>query len=219
MSAGTGQSPPPTQRRASKGTTAKEEQILAGARQVFMEHGFEGASIDEITRVAGVSKPTLYRYFPDKRHLYAAIFARECDRHAAELFPADLDGADIAEVLRRIGRSYLELLLSPAAQGAFRVSISDAQRFPELSRAFYRAGPGRGTDLLQGILAAHIAKGELEIDDLPLAAAQFLELAKSDLFYKKALSIIDTVTPEEIERVVSGAVRVFLRAYGTQQRG
>lgn len=218
MSARKEKDPPRAERRTTKRAAAKEEQILAGARQVFMQHGFEGAAIDEIARVAGVSKPTLYRYFPDKRHLYAAIFARECDRHAAELFPADLDGGAIDEVLRRIARSYLNLLLSPAAQGAFRVSIGDAQRFPELSRAFYHAGPGRGTVLLQKILAAHVATGELEIDDLPLAAAQFLELSKSDLFYKNALSIIDDVTPEEIERVVAGAVEVFLRAYGTQPR-
>jgi len=53
--------------------TSKRRQILDGARKVFMDLGFDGASMGEIARSAGVSKGTLYVYFADKSRLFEAI--------------------------------------------------------------------------------------------------------------------------------------------------
>jgi len=197
-------------------SVAKQEEILDAARQVFMERGFEGASIDEIVRISGVSKPTLYRYFPDKRRLYSAIFTRECDRYAPQLFPPELAAAEVAEALEQIARLYLERLLSPEAQSAFRVAVGDALLFPDLAHAFYAAGPARGARHLEQLLSKFVARGDLEIDDIPLAAAQFLELCKADQFYKKVFGMIETPAPEEIGRITKGAVTVFMRAYSAQ---
>lgn len=202
--------------RPSARAVAKQEEILDAARQVFMERGFEGASIDEIVRISGVSKPTLYRYFPDKRDLYSAIFTRECDRYALQLFPPELAAAEVAEALEQIARLYLERLLSPEAQSAFRVAVGDARLFPDLAHAFYAAGPARGARHLEQLLSKFVARGDLEIDDIPLAAAQFLELCKADQFYKMVFGMIDAPTQEEIDRVAKGAVKVFMRAYGAQ---
>lgn len=218
MTADSGETAGHADEQASARARAKREQILDGARRVFMDRGFEGASIDEIVRVSGVSKPTLYRYFPDKKHLYAAIFIRESDRYAAHLFPPELEEADVAEALEQIARRLLARIMSPEAQSAFRVAIGDAQLFPDLAHAFYAAGPGRGTRLLERLLATFVARGDLAIDDIPLAAAQFLELCKADQFLKQVFGIIDTPEPEDIDRVVKGAVDVFLRAYGAAKR-
>ena len=194
----------------------KEAQILTGARSVFIEHGFEGASIDEIARAAGVSKPTLYRYFADKRSLYSAIVTQECDLYAQQLFPLDLDRMEVRPALERVARQYLELILSDKALGAFRVTIGDAQRFPALARAFYAAGPGQGARRLSDILQSFVDRGDLDIPDVPLAAFQFIELCKADAFYKRVFGLIEDVTPEARERVQKGAVDMFLRAYGTR---
>ena len=51
----------------------KVEQVLAGAHDVFMAEGYEGANVDAIAKAAGVSKATLYSYFPDKKSLFAAV--------------------------------------------------------------------------------------------------------------------------------------------------
>ena len=56
----------------------KWDQVLDGARTVFMRDGFEGASVDDIVREAGVSKATLYSYFPDKRLLFIEVAKIEC---------------------------------------------------------------------------------------------------------------------------------------------
>ena len=57
--------------------SSKRRQILDGARKVFMDLGFDGASMNEIARSAGVSKGTLYVYFADKNRLFEAIVERE----------------------------------------------------------------------------------------------------------------------------------------------
>ncbi len=70
----------------------KFDQVLDGARKVFMADGFEGASVDEIARVAAVSKATLYSYFPDKRLLFMEVARTECQRQAAHA----MDSIDMA---------------------------------------------------------------------------------------------------------------------------
>jgi AcrR family transcriptional regulator len=62
--------------------SAKRRQIVQGARAVFLERGFDAASMSDIARAAGVSKGTLYVYFADKEQLFEAIVREECLVHA-----------------------------------------------------------------------------------------------------------------------------------------
>jgi AcrR family transcriptional regulator len=192
----------------------KARQILAGAREAFLELGFEGASVDAIARRAGVSKGTIYNYFPDKTAIFAAFVEGICQDQAQAAFGLDELDHGIEASLRRLCRRYVEFLLTPLAQNAFRVAVAEAQRFPDLGRAFYDSGPDLGVRRLTQFLAVARDRGELEIDDLDLAAHQLSELCKADLFYKRLLSVKRTVQAEEIERVADGAAQTFLRAYG-----
>src|SRR3954453_21355599 len=82
--------------------SSKRRQILDGARKVFMNLGFDGASMGEIARSAGVSKGTLYVYFADKNRLFEAIVEQEQLEQGKELF--NLDPARDAETtLREFG--------------------------------------------------------------------------------------------------------------------
>jgi len=67
---------------------ARRRQLLQAAHQVFVAHGYHGASMDEIAEVALVSKPVLYQHFPGKRELYLALL----DSHLAD-FSRQLDDA------------------------------------------------------------------------------------------------------------------------------
>ena len=62
----------------------KLAQVIEGARSVLIAKGFEGASVDDIAREAGISKATMYRYFPDKTALFAAVMNQECTRQMSE---------------------------------------------------------------------------------------------------------------------------------------
>src|SRR5437773_7135185 len=89
--------------------SAKRRQILDGARKVFMDLGFDGASMGEIARSAGVSKGTLYVYFADKNRLFEAIVEEEMLDQQKVAFNFDPE-RDVATTLRQFGRAYIELL-------------------------------------------------------------------------------------------------------------
>ncbi|WP_223424282.1 TetR/AcrR family transcriptional regulator [Tateyamaria pelophila] len=189
-------------------------QVLEGARQVFMADGFEGASVDDIARQANVSKATLYSYFPDKRLLFMEVANQECARQSQ----AAIDNIDMnappRQVLSQAGRHFLRFITSKFGQQVFRICVAESDRFPEIGRAFYRSGPERMRAEMAEYFVGSIARGELVIDDLTLAADQFGELCKADLWPRLMFGVIASVTEADIERVVDGAVETFLARYG-----
>lgn len=193
----------------------KFDQVLDGARHVFMHDGFEGASVDEIARVANVSKATLYSYFPDKRLLFMEVATTECQRQARNA----LDKIDVAaeprEVLTQTGLHFLRFITSDFGQRIFRICVAESDRFPELGQKFYSSGPA----VFRAEMAAYFrqaeARGELQMDDHVLAADQFGELCKADVWPRLIFGVIKTVSDAEIQRVVENAVNTFMARYGT----
>src|SRR4051794_40269549 len=102
--------------------SAKRRQILEGARQVFLGHGFDGASMGEIAKAACVSKGTLYVYFDSKEALFEALIIEERRSLAEVLFQLDADGPDPRSVLRRLGLSFLQMMVRTEQPGFKRSS-------------------------------------------------------------------------------------------------
>ena len=192
----------------------KYDQVLQGARSVFMADGFEGASVDEIARVAAVSKATLYSYFPDKRLLFMEVANAECARQSAEA----IDNIDMAAppraVLGQAGRHFLRFLTSTFGQQIFRICVAESDRFPEIGQSFYKTGP----EVMRAEMVAYFqeaeARGELRIEDKVLAADQFGELCKADVWARLIFGVSKSVGDVEIARVVDGAVETFMARYG-----
>lgn len=193
----------------------KYKQVLDGARQVFMRDGFEGASVDDIARAAGVSKATLYSYFRDKRLLFSEVARGECKRQA-DAAVAQIDrSAPPAEVLRQAGRHMLRFFLSPYGLAVYRIAVAESERFPELGRAFYLSGPKLAQEAMTDYFAEAAAAGLLVIPDPVLAANQFSELCRAELFPRYLFGMQTSFTEAEIDRVVDGAVQMFMARYGT----
>lgn len=193
----------------------KLDQVLAGAREVFMADGYEGASVDEIARVAGVSKATLYSYFPDKRLLFMEVADIECARQSRDaLDNINIDAAP-KDVLGQAGRHYLRFITSTFGQQMFRLCVAESDRFPELGQRFYNSGPAVVRREMAHYFQVAISRGELKIEDPQLAADQFSELCKAELWPRLMFGVIASVSEEQIERVVDGAVEMFLARYGT----
>lgn len=205
---------------ADIGSTAKVrkgrkfDQVLAGARDVFLAQGFEGASVDDIARAAGVSKATLYSYFPDKRLLFMEVATAECCRQSDQaLTEIDLT-APPQEVLEQAGHHFLTFILSDFGLSIFRICVAESDRFPDLGKQFYNSGPAVMQKTLVGYLQAAVGRKELQIEDFEMAAAQFGELCKADLWIKRIFNIKSAVTSTEIDHSVACAVDTFLARYG-----
>jgi AcrR family transcriptional regulator len=189
-------------------------QVLEGARQVFMADGFEGASVDDIAKAANVSKATLYSYFSDKKLLFLQVASAECERQAGEAIEKIDRSAPPRVVLDQVGRHFLRFLTSTFGVQVFRICVAETDRFPELGRQFYASGPGAMRAEMVAYFEAAIARGEMAVEDKPLAADQFAELCKADIWARLVFGVSSAVSDAEIDRIVAGAVDVFMARYG-----
>lgn len=192
----------------------KFDQVLAGAREVFMRDGFEGANVDDIAKAARVSKATLYRYFPDKRLLFMEMAQLECQLQADHVMQTIDMSAPIADVLRDVCRQIVDFIMSDFGRSIFRICVGESSRFPELGQKFYASGPAMVRDRLIGLLESGMASHQLAIEDLNLAADQLTQLCKADLFDRMVFNISESFTPTEKDRIVNGAVTTFMARYG-----
>jgi AcrR family transcriptional regulator len=192
----------------------KFDQVLEGARKVFMADGFEGASVDDIARAAGVSKATLYSYFPDKRFLFMEVARLECQRQAETAITRMQMSGAARDVLFEAASHMVRFFLSKLGRQTYRIAVAESERFPEIGRAFYTSGPTLARQALTDYFRRCIAAGTLVIDDIDLAADQFIELCKASLHVQMMMGIKTDFTDAEIDRVIRGAVEAFLARYG-----
>ena len=196
----------------------KYDQVLAGARDVFLTDGFEGASVDDIARAASVSKATLYSYFPDKRLMFMEVARVECllqaDRAIAEIDTT----ATVDRVLRAAATKMVEFITSDFGQRIFRICVAESERFPALGQEFYDSGPALIRHQLVYYFKIAIQRGELQIEELELAADQFHALCKAGFVDRLAFTQARTFSVEVKDRVIDGAVKTFLARYGVTGR-
>lgn len=191
----------------------KWDQILEGAGEVFAAEGFGGASVDEIARRAGISKATMYRYFPDKAAIFNAYVRRELVRQTEHLLAIDLDHGTLQQALTQVARGYIAFKLSSFARSIYRIAVSESERFPEIGQAFFESGPDEARRRLAPVLAAAMARGELAEGDPDVAAFQFFELCKAKLFYRSLFCRECDASDAAIHSQAELATRIFLKAY------
>jgi AcrR family transcriptional regulator len=192
--------------------SSKRRQILDGARKVFMDLGFDGASMGEIARAAGVSKGTLYVYFADKNRLFEAIVEQESLEQAQVAFNFDPE-RDAETTLRDFGHAYIQLLCRPGGGSAIRTVMAIAERMPDVGRRYYERVLENTIRRLAFYLDAQVKTRNLAIDDCELAASQFMLTCQASLFLPFIFQAAPAPSPEQITTVVESATRMFLAAY------
>ncbi|HEY2611787.1 MAG TPA: TetR/AcrR family transcriptional regulator [Reyranella sp.] len=198
---------------AELGDGQKRLQIIDGARAMFLAQGFDGASMGEIARKAGVSKGTLYVYFDSKEDLFQVVAHEECLAQAEQVFQLDPADHDVSAVLARLGTAFVKFLCQPSRLAAVRTVMSISERMPDIGRKFYETGPAVGIGRVAAYIEAQRAAGVLDVEDTEVAAAQFLESCTATLV--KPMLFGFGVVPDQtrIDHVVGIAVRLFLAAY------
>jgi AcrR family transcriptional regulator len=192
--------------------SAKRRQIMDGAHKVFMDLGFDGASMGEIARAAGVSKGTLYVYFADKSQLFSAIVEREAIEQGR--FTFDLSpGRDAETTLREFGQAYIGILCRPQGGSAIRTVMAIAERMPDVGRHYFGHVINRTIRELAAYLDSEVAARRLSIDDTMLAAEQFMLACQASLFLPFILQAAPAPSRAEISKVVDSATKMFLAAY------
>jgi AcrR family transcriptional regulator len=191
----------------------KCRQVTEAAEQLFLAQGYGAVSMDQVARKAGVSKATLYAYFPSKDALFAQIVASKGYDNPLgdELFPAEV--TDLRATLEAIGLRILEYMLRERTLAIYRIALAESARFPELGRAFYENGPKRFSLRFAAWLQQLQAQGLVEVEDVMLATQQFMALMRSGVFFRRSLTIPPEASAEEMARTVRAAADTFLKAF------
>lgn len=193
----------------------KNQSILQAASDLFMEKGFDGTSMDEVAKRAGVSKQTVYSHFSSKEQLFSASISRVIH----DYFPESACEDDVIHTvegdLRQICEQFTRLLVSEDAISMFRLlaTAASTEGGNTLARLFWEAGPEEMIDRLSRFLAGWAEKGELQITDPAEAAITLISLIKGQYHFKLAIGLDMTISEEIIQNHAQRCADLFLKIY------
>jgi TetR/AcrR family transcriptional regulator, mexJK operon transcriptional repressor len=195
----------------------KHREILKAGMAAFVSRGYDGTSMEEIATRAGVSKQTVYKHFADKERLFSEIVLSTTDRveDVLTLVLGTLaDTRDLRKDLQVLGRRFLSALMQPELLKLRRLVIANADRMPELGRAWYQNGFERVLAALATSFRRLTEKGLLRIDDPDHAASHFAGILLWIPVNEAMFTGNDKPkSAAELDRIADRAVLAFLAAY------
>ncbi|QAY95961.1 hypothetical protein CWB41_09675 [Methylovirgula ligni] len=201
-------------RRVPRGEKRRDE-IAAVAESVFLELGFNDATMQIVASRAGASKETLYRHFGSKEGLFSEVVRGRSERIYRSVEREIGQRNDPREVLRQLGFNLLNMLLNEDPLCFFRIVIAEVQRTPELGRIFFEQGPHQLMKDVAAYLEYATGEGLLNCSEPALAARLFLgSVVANRHIIKLLVPDFEEITEEVIRHHVDAAVSMFLAAYG-----
>jgi AcrR family transcriptional regulator len=196
-----------------------EERILDAAGRVFLEHGFQGASVDEIADAASAGKPTIYARFPNKQALFTAVVERLVRRNTS-LYALSCAGDSIEQRLDALAVIILTRVLASEIVGLIRVAVAEARRFPDLATSVSCMGRQRQIEAVASVFAELAATDAIGTspafapDKLTETARRFLDLVVLPMLVRALFGEDLTTLRVEIEPHAARSVDFFLAACG-----
>lgn len=195
----------------------KREQILAAARRLFLQHGFAATSTDAIKAEAGVSKETLYRYYPSKEALFADVLRQLTLEHLPQPLQVEraglhLQGREaVRAVLLMLAQELVSIMMQPEYLALLRVVVAESARFPHLGAMFREAVPEPSLVYLATLLAQMREQGLVAEAHDDAAARMFLGAILTYALLDGLLTADGMPHPPDSQRLTA-LVEVFLGA-------
>ncbi|MBW4670101.1 MAG: TetR/AcrR family transcriptional regulator [Cyanomargarita calcarea GSE-NOS-MK-12-04C] len=186
----------------------KVEQILSGAMQEFLKHGFAGTSMDRVAQAAGVSKATVYNHFQDKEGLFKTLIEQLAQEKFQSAFGRQPLQGEPRIVLRQLIASALQGMICDEQHQAFvRVLIGESGRFPELAQTWVQHIMKPTIAILCKYMTDH---PELDIPD-PEATARIMIGALVHFMMTQEMLHGKEIIPMESDRMIDALTHLMLR--------
>jgi TetR/AcrR family transcriptional regulator, mexJK operon transcriptional repressor len=200
-------------RPPAKQAAARLDKILNIAADIFLQEGFDRASVAAIARIAGSSKETLYSRYPTKEELFEAVISRKTEILLKKFSRVLVQNQPVEKVLEHYGRNLLDFMLLPEMQRLNRTLIACAPQFPELAVDFWRICPEREEEQLAVYLETQVAAGTLMIAEPRKAAEMFFSLCLGQFLVHAHMAVRTPPKTAERNAHIREAVYMFLCAY------
>lgn len=188
--------------------------LLAAAAVIFFEQGYAATRIDDIIERTGGSKRNIYSEFGNKEGLFAAIVSDQAGRALKTLSIDNPEGQELRDMLLNFGLQLIDIYMSPALLGVYRIAVTEHARFPDLVRQFYELGPGLASRTLADVLAAAQTRGEIGACDSLTAADHFVGMIRGNVHLQVVLGIRSPPKAKERSALTMSAVDIFLNGVG-----
>jgi AcrR family transcriptional regulator len=186
--------------------------MLQAAANIFMEQGFEAASMEAVAKAAGISKKTIYAFVETKEQLFEEVMKAHVaaqDRPRPDASPTTVAAVEdaLADFLSRLAH----FILGPFAVGLFRLTIAESERFPHIAQTFYREGALRSVHQLEDWLQLQHQKGLLDLEDVHEGAVMLTSMVILEPLRAAALGVAPLPGHDAMEKRAHTAARIFVR--------
>ena len=187
----------------------RHEELLDRALELFLEKGFELATIDAIAASVGMTKRTMYARYADKSALFRAAVQRAIDRWIVPIEALKAAESDNLETtLRAVARIRMSNAISPAGLRLQRIINAESYRFPEIFSLAYEQGMRPTIEFLADLLRRHAKAGTINITKPEIAATAFLSMVVGGP--TRAIVWGGAVDESALEERIRFCVRLFL---------
>ncbi|MET3432925.1 AcrR family transcriptional regulator [Herbaspirillum seropedicae] len=194
-------------------TAERRDAILAAAAEVFLEEGFEGASMAGISARIGGSKGTLYSYFKSKEELFVAVTHEQAKKQMEPALAAlEKDTGDLQKTLQVFGEKAVSFLCQESTLQTHRMIVAESGR-SDIGRRFHESGPKLGMERIAAFLSRQMQAGRLKQADPMLATLQLCALLDCETVKPMMLGLESAISRPRMKRMVGRAVETFLAAY------
>ena len=194
----------------------KRRAVVQAATALFLQQGYLGTSMDQIATVAAVSKPTVYKFFPDKEQLFTSIVLETLDQ-AGDPFRAELQSlaetGDLATDLRQLARQYLATVTGPGVLRLRRLVIGASHQVPAVAQAYYERAPEQTIRALADCFQRLASRGLLKLTDPLVAASHFAFLVLGRVLDKSLFYPDRPFSDAELTAYADAGATAFLAAY------
>ena len=185
---------------------ARRHAFLLAAREVFLEQGFEEASVNDVVRRAGGSLATLYAQFGNKEGLFLAVAQDQHERFVQAITPECVDHLSLEDGLQAIGERYLAALLTRDNLAFFRIIVGEGRKFPQLLQRYIATGADKVRAVVVDFLKSHAR----QIENPEMVASYFLDLMRSRHQYRALADETYGLSDKDLTQHARTAVWFFL---------
>jgi TetR/AcrR family transcriptional repressor of mexJK operon len=205
-----------TVKRAPKKSKPRSDAILRAAMRLFLERGYLATTMDDVARLAQVTKQTVYTHYQSKEQLFTSMLNALCNRDMPSPLQFDAQNVPVETMLENIGLIVLNTITSPEGLGATRLVIAESAQHPELAKLYYTRGTKQLVKLLTEFVAIQQKRKAICVANPESAASYFLAMLKGQYYVRMILRVKPAPTKKQCEEHVREVVRIFMHLYGTK---
>jgi AcrR family transcriptional regulator len=193
----------PNKRSRGEVRNSKLQKVAA---DLFLKHGYEGVSIDNIVELAGGSKSTVYSEFGGKCGLFVRSIENLCREANKPLAKIDYTGLNLEASLKKLSFQIVKLITAKRSVALHRLAIGEALNCPEVGEAWYTHGPAKTASFIRSLLESR--REELRETTIPIdrIAVILHDSLTGDVLYRRLAGVGRHENDTELERMAGAAV-------------